>query len=84
MIRILVAAIGAALAASALADPIAPAAVRVVDGDTIEARGSVFRLVGFNTQKTGRRAQAQRLGGLEIEDGSRKTARTSLWRRAPE
>jgi len=45
------------LAAPALAEPIEPAAVRVIDGDTIEAAGAVVRLVGFDAPETGRRAQ---------------------------
>jgi hypothetical protein len=32
------------------AEPIAPGAVEVVDGDTIDAHGLKYRLVGFDTQ----------------------------------
>jgi endonuclease YncB( thermonuclease family) len=42
---------------SALSQPIEPHAIRVVDGDTIEARGEVWRLVGFDTPETGSRAR---------------------------
>jgi endonuclease YncB( thermonuclease family) len=42
-----------------LASPIEPGAIRVVDGDTIEARGAVFRLVGFDTPEAGNRARCE-------------------------
>jgi hypothetical protein len=42
-----------------LASPIEPGAIRVIDGDTIEARGAVFRLVGFDTPEAGNRAQCE-------------------------
>jgi hypothetical protein len=48
--------IAALLAAPALGSPIEPGAVRVIDGDTIEDRGAVFRLVGFDTPEAGSRA----------------------------
>jgi hypothetical protein len=54
MIVRLVAVAALVLAAPALASPIDPGAIRVIDGDTIEARGVVFRLVGFDTPKVGR------------------------------
>jgi endonuclease YncB( thermonuclease family) len=51
-------ALGLVIAAGhAIAEPIQPQAVRVLDGDTIEARGSVWRLVGFDTPETGSRAR---------------------------
>ena len=40
------------LAGSAWAEPIAPTAVRVVDGDTIDVDGERYRLVGFDTPET--------------------------------
>src|SRR5918993_2717155 len=36
-------------ATSAQADPIAPSAIRITDGDTIRAHGHAYRLVGFDT-----------------------------------
>lgn len=66
---------GAALlvvaAVLARAEPIDPAAVRVLDGDTIEARGAVFRLVGFDTPETGGRARCAPERAL----GAKATAR---------
>jgi hypothetical protein len=59
MIARTVAVVGALLAVPALATPIEPGAVRVIDGDTIEARGAVFRLVGFDTPETGSRARCE-------------------------
>ena len=53
------------LASPALADPIEPSSVRVLDGDTIEARGAVFRLVGFDTPESGRRTSAGLLIGTK-------------------
>jgi endonuclease YncB( thermonuclease family) len=52
--------IAALLAAPALASPIESGAVRVIDGDTIEARGAVFRLVGFDTPEVGSRSRCER------------------------
>jgi endonuclease YncB( thermonuclease family) len=46
-----------ALVAPAFADPLDPTDVRVLDGDTIEAHGAVYRLVGFDAPETGYRAQ---------------------------
>lgn len=37
------------LAAPAYADPIAPASIRVVDGDTIDVGRDRYRLIGFDT-----------------------------------
>jgi endonuclease YncB( thermonuclease family) len=59
MIARTVAVVGALLAVPALATPIEPGAVRVIDGDTIEARGAVFRLAGFDTPETGSRARCE-------------------------
>jgi endonuclease YncB( thermonuclease family) len=60
MIARTVAVVGALLAAPALASPIEPGAIRVIDGDTIEARGAVFRLVGFDTPEVGSRSRCER------------------------
>ena len=53
------------------ADPIEPGALRVIDGDTIEAAGAVVRLVGFDTPEPGRRAQCS----IEAERGELASAR---------
>ena len=37
---------------SAHAEPITPAGITVVDGDTIDARGARFRMVGYDTPET--------------------------------
>jgi endonuclease YncB( thermonuclease family) len=37
------------LASAAVSEPIAPAAIEVTDGDTFEARGHTYRLVGCDT-----------------------------------
>ncbi len=44
----------ALLATPAMAEPIAPSSIRVIDGDTIEVEGRKpnIRLVGFNTPET--------------------------------
>jgi hypothetical protein len=60
-----------ALATPALAEPIEPAAVPVIDGDTIEARGAVWRLVGFDAPETAQRAQCS----IEGERGAAARAR---------
>jgi endonuclease YncB( thermonuclease family) len=52
-------------------DPIEPAAVRIIDGDTIEAHGAVFRLVGFDASETGRLAQCS----IEAARGAAARAR---------
>ena len=39
-------------AAAAIAEPVNPPAIRVIDGDTIEARGLVIRLIGFDTPES--------------------------------
>ena len=41
----------------AMAAPIEPGAIEVIDGDTISVRGAVVRLVGFDTPETGDRAR---------------------------
>jgi endonuclease YncB( thermonuclease family) len=46
-----------ALAHPGFADPLSPSDVRVLDGDTIEVHGAVYRLVGFDAPETGYRAQ---------------------------
>jgi endonuclease YncB( thermonuclease family) len=45
--------------ATALASPIEPGAIEVVDGDTIRAGGRTFSLVGFDTPETGNRAPCE-------------------------
>jgi endonuclease YncB( thermonuclease family) len=52
---------------SVAAEPIAPGAIEVIDGDTIRAHGVVFRLVGLNAPETGPRArcEAERAKGAE-------------------
>ena len=60
-----------AFTVAALGTPIEAGTVRVVDGDTIEARGSVWRLVGFDAPETGRRAQCS----IEGERGVAARAR---------
>src|SRR5262245_34028176 len=52
-----VAAIALTFVVPAFAEPLLPSDVRVLDGDTIEAHGAVYRLVGFDAPETGRRAQ---------------------------
>lgn len=37
---------------SVWAEPVPPATVRVIDGDTIDVRGELYRLVGFDTPET--------------------------------
>jgi endonuclease YncB( thermonuclease family) len=44
---------------AAIAEPIAPGAISVTDGDTIRAHGQSVRLVGFDTPETGSRAQCE-------------------------
>jgi endonuclease YncB( thermonuclease family) len=43
----------------ATADPIAPGAIEVIDGDTIRAHGRTVRLVGFDAPESGLRAQCE-------------------------
>ena len=51
--RFVLAVLAACLTASGLAaEPVPPAAVRVVDGDTIDVSGERYRLVGFDTPET--------------------------------
>jgi endonuclease YncB( thermonuclease family) len=45
------------LASPARPEPIEPGAIRIVDGDTIDAEGVTYRLVGFDTPETGGRAR---------------------------
>jgi endonuclease YncB( thermonuclease family) len=42
----------AIMSAAAGADPVAPAEIQVVDGDTIRVAGETFRLVGFDAPET--------------------------------
>jgi endonuclease YncB( thermonuclease family) len=46
-------------ATAAFAEPIAPGAIRVTDGDTIQAHGQAVRLVGFDTPETGSRVRCE-------------------------
>jgi len=52
MTRIAVIAAMMLAAATAIAEPIDKSEIRVSDGDTVFARGKVYRLVGFNTPET--------------------------------
>jgi endonuclease YncB( thermonuclease family) len=42
-----------------VAEPIAPGAIEVIDGDTIRAHGRTVRLVGFDTPESGFRARCE-------------------------
>lgn len=53
------------------ADPIAPSAIEVVDGDTIRARGLTVRLIGFDTPETGTRAACNEERSMAAEASSR-------------
>lgn len=53
------------------AGPVQSSAIRVIDGDTVEARGAVVRLVGYDTPETGSRAQC----ALERDLGAMASAR---------
>jgi endonuclease YncB( thermonuclease family) len=46
----------------ALASPIEPGAIEVVDGDTIRVGGRTFRLVGFDTPEMGSSRDANTSG----------------------
>ena len=59
------------LASIARADPIAPAEVYVVDGDTITVHGKRIRLVGFDAPELGGHAHC----GLERMLAARATSR---------
>ena len=64
------------LAAPALAEPISPDRIRVVDGDTIRVQGKSVRLVGFNTPETYRaRCSAERKLGNEATRRLRRIVR---------
>ncbi len=54
-----------------VADPINPADVYVIDGDTIRVAGRTVRLVGFDAPELGRRAHC----GLERMLAARATSR---------
>jgi endonuclease YncB( thermonuclease family) len=49
----------AALVSVGTADPIAPGAIEVIDGDTIRAHGYAVRLVGFDAPESGFRARCE-------------------------
>ncbi len=57
MLRILLSLL--VLALPAAAEPIAPGAIEVIDGDTIRAHGRSVRLVGFDAPESGLRAQCE-------------------------
>jgi endonuclease YncB( thermonuclease family) len=42
-----------------IAEPIAPGAIEVIDGDTIRANGRTVRLVGFDAPETGLHARCE-------------------------
>src|SRR5437588_8011610 len=48
-----------ATVAASFAEPIAPGAIEVIDGDTIRAHGRSVRLVGFDAPESGLRAQCE-------------------------
>jgi hypothetical protein len=48
-----------ATVASSAAEPIAPGAIEVIDGDTIRQHGRSVRLVGFDAPESGLRAQCE-------------------------
>ena len=48
-----------ATVAASLAEPIAPGAIDVIDGDTIRAHGRSVRLVGFDAPESGLRARCE-------------------------
>jgi endonuclease YncB( thermonuclease family) len=48
-----------------------PFRIRVIDGDTVERAGTVYRLVGFDTAETGKRAKCD----AERQLGERAKAR---------
>jgi endonuclease YncB( thermonuclease family) len=47
------------LTVPALADPIEPGAIRVIDGDTVKVSTVTYRLVGFDAPETGYRARCE-------------------------
>ena len=59
------------LPAATAAEPIAPQEIRVIDGDTIDARGERWRLVGFDAPERGDRALCQ----AELDRATRATER---------
>lgn len=69
-------AVGAALLSCgrARAEPIAPAAIHVIDGDTIAVGKVHYRLVGFDTPETTRRAKCR----AERDLGAAATQRLRL------
>lgn len=58
----------------AATEPIAPGALRVVDGDTVEHSGVVYRLIGLDAPETKSRAkcEAERTLGNQAEQRLRK------------
>ena len=62
------------LALPAAAEPIAPGAVEVMDGDTVRAHGVVYRLIGLDAPETKSRAkcEAERTLGNQAEQRLRE------------
>jgi endonuclease YncB( thermonuclease family) len=58
-IRWIAAVVALVLADHAVADPIAPGAVRVIDDDTIQSPGRHVRRVGFDTPESGFNVQCE-------------------------
>jgi endonuclease YncB( thermonuclease family) len=67
------------LPALAGAEPIEPSAIQVRDGDTIEARGRVVQLVGFDAPETADRArcEAERTLGIHAAERLRLLIHTA-------
>jgi hypothetical protein len=61
----------AALVTVGTADPIAPGAIEVIDGDTIRAHGRTVRLVGFDAPESGLRARCESERALAAKATSR-------------
>lgn len=74
MRRLPIIALSAALAAAAAAEPIFPASIRVIDGDTIAVGRLHYRLVGFDAPERGVRAQCQ--SERDLADRARDRLRT--------
>ncbi len=64
-------AVGLMFGSAALADPVDPRHIEVVDGDTVRIGGAVVRLVGFDAPETGSRARCP----AENSKGSQATSR---------
>jgi endonuclease YncB( thermonuclease family) len=56
------------LTIAAIGQSVAPADIRVLDGDTIEAHGKTYRLVGFDAPETDRaKCEAERVLGAKAK-----------------